>query len=98
MVLLIEEVAEILGLSTFSVYRLVEQRRNGVGGFILPISKKGAKMRFLASDLEFYIQSRTSPVSASPVRQSKADAKRRQERTTAGLQRHGLNRSPAGEG
>jgi len=59
-VLLLYEVAALLRVSPATIRRWVAERRAGRGNFILPISEPGQQLRFLASDVESFLQTRSS--------------------------------------
>jgi len=98
MILLIDEVAARLGLAPVTVRKYLAQRRQGIGSFPLPISVTGGKLRWLASDIEAYLQSLSStepPVkvaSSSKRRQESKSFKQRQEAAQKALDRHRAGR------
>ena len=58
--LLLREVAALFCVSPITIYRWVaKERRERRGFFILPISEEG-RLRFLASDVESFLQSRST--------------------------------------
>jgi len=90
-------VAKSLGISCPTVDRWSEETRQGLNDFPLAFTKRGQRQLWTASAIEEWIERRQNvqlPVVIPPARQTKAEAKKRQERTTAGLHRHGLGRSP----
>ena len=94
-ILLLPDVAERLKLSTASINRLLARRRRGEDElFPLPISNSHAKAkgRWLASDVDDYIES-LSNVKATPLvlpkRKQKRERQRREELAKA-LERHGI--------
>lgn len=66
-ILFIHEVASRLGLSISSVNRYLAKARRGEMVFILPISEKGCKCRWLASDVESYLLSLSTARAPPPV-------------------------------
>lgn len=59
-ILEIGEVASLLRVSIPTINRWLRQTRNGEMDFPLPISPKGCKGRWLASDIERYIESQSN--------------------------------------
>jgi hypothetical protein len=96
-ILFIDGVASRIGLSISSVRRLLgERRKTGRGDFPLPISAPGCKGRWLASDVEVYLASRSvapPPVNVpnSPKKQRQEDHARKEAVHTA-LERHRKSR------
>jgi predicted DNA-binding transcriptional regulator AlpA len=96
-ILLIDELTAILRRSKSSVYRDLSQ-----GNLPKPISKRGGKLRWLASDIEAFLQSQSNanpPVNVPTTKDRKRQAKdyqRRQESTRARLQHHAHNRKVKG--
>jgi predicted DNA-binding transcriptional regulator AlpA len=95
-ILLIDEVASLLRVSTSSVHRWLGQRRKGIGSFPLPISSKGGKLRWLSNDIESFLESHSAspPQVISPVRQMRRDKKdfqKRQLLAAEALQRHRID-------
>jgi predicted DNA-binding transcriptional regulator AlpA len=91
-----KDVAKSLGVSCPTIDRWSEETRQGLNDFPLSFTQRGQRQLWTASAIEEWIarrQAAQSPVNVPPARQSKAEAKKRQERTVAGLQRHGLNRN-----
>jgi predicted DNA-binding transcriptional regulator AlpA len=90
-ILLIGEVAALMRVANVTIYRWLAERRSGQGTFPLPISRRKAKLRWLASDIEHYIelQSVETPVFVSPAKREK-DYQRRQKAAKAALARHGI--------
>jgi predicted DNA-binding transcriptional regulator AlpA len=92
-VVLIDELAALLRLSKSSIYRMKSRR-------ILPspISTQGGKLRWLASDIESFIQSQsnTAPpikvVGASERRRKEKAFKQRQDAASKALEKHRHNR------
>ena len=93
-VLLIDEVAALLRLSQSTIYRLIAESRVGRGDFPLPISRRRGKNRWLASDIERYLESLSAtkaPVNfVSPAKQQR-EYRRRQDAAKAALARHGIH-------
>ena len=91
-VLLIAEVSALLRVSHSTIYRWVAESRAGRSDFPAPISRRKGKHRWLASDIERYIESQSAVTVefVSPVKQKK-DYQRRQEAAKAALARHGIN-------
>ena len=99
-ILFLGEVAQRLRLSTASVNRLLAQRRKGEGLFPLPLSTFKGKGRWLASDIDAYIESLSDcNVAANvPVKSERQKAREfadRQKRAKATLEQHGINRTGA---
>jgi len=99
-ILLLPEVAERLRVSTATVNRFLAQRREGVGRFPLPLSTFKGKGRWLASDVDAYIESLSDcNVTANvPVKSEKQKAREfadRQERAQRTLEKHGIKRRGA---
>ena len=99
-ILLLPEVAERLRVSTATVNRLLSQRRNGEGLFPLPLSTFKGKGRWLARDVDAYIESLSDcNVAANvPVKSEKQKAREfadRQERAKRTLEQHGIKRRGA---
>ena len=92
-VLLIDEVASLMRVANVTIGRWLAESRAGRGDFPLPISRRGAKLRWLATDIEHYLasQSGTSvPANfVSPAKQQK-EYRRRQDAAQAALARHGI--------
>ena len=61
-VLTLHEVAAILRISPITVYRHLALRKKGIGNLPLPIDTgiAGAKLRWLASDVDVYSQSQSN--------------------------------------
>jgi predicted DNA-binding transcriptional regulator AlpA len=95
-ILLLPEVSERLRVSTATVNRLLAQRRKGEGTFPLPLSSFKGKGRWLASDVDGYIESLSDcNVVSVPVKSEKQKAREfveRQKRAKATLERHGISR------
>ena len=93
-VLLIDEVAALMRVANVTIYRWLGESRAGRGNFPLPISRRGAKLRWLSEDIERYVesQSRNGLLAnfVSPAKQKK-DYQRRQEAAKATLARHGIH-------
>ena len=96
-ILLIDEVATILRLSKSSVYRMNAQ------GILRPISIRGGKLRFLASDVEALLQSQSNttplvnPTTSAKERKRERQAyQERQRRAEAALEKHRINRKVKG--
>jgi predicted DNA-binding transcriptional regulator AlpA len=101
-ILLLDEVATLLRVSKSTINRWLAERRKGIrGNFPLPISLPGGKIRWLASDIDAYLQSQATqqpPINIPTCRQRHRNAKTFQERQAAAdkaLERH---RSPKREG
>ena len=94
-ILLIDQVAARLGTSVATVNRYLALRRKGQGSFPLPISPFKGKGRWLASDVDGYIESLSNANVAPPVKSEKQKAKEfieRQESAKATLRKHGIER------
>ena len=97
-VYIIDDVAAATRLAPVSIYKAVSNRRKGIGTFPLPISAPGGKLRWLASDIEAYLQSLSSTESpvkitcASKRRQESKSFKQRQEAAQKALDRHRAGR------
>ena len=91
-ILLISEVAALFRVANVTIYRWLAESRSGRGSFPLPISGRKAKLRWLATDIERYIESQSTgaPAWVSPVKQKKKEYERRQEAARAALARHGI--------
>ena len=93
-ILFLPEVAERLRLSPGTVNRLLAQRRKGEGHFPLPLSGTKCKGRWLASDVDKYIESLASiniPVQVQTVKQQKQNYQKRQEAARKILRQHGID-------
>jgi predicted DNA-binding transcriptional regulator AlpA len=90
-VLLISEVAALLRVANVTIYRWLAESRAGRGSFPSPISRQGAKLRWLATDIERYVASQSvCPTEfVSPAKQ-KREYQRRQVAANAALARHGI--------
>jgi len=90
-ILLIAEVAALFRVANVTIYRWLAESRAGRGSFPLPISGRKAKLRWLATDIERFIESQSvlPPEFVSPVQQAK-DYQRRQEAARAVLAKHGI--------
>jgi len=77
MIVLIDEVAARLRVSTSTVRRWLAESRAGRGNLPRPVSVPGGKLRWLASDIEAYLasQSQATPPVVSTVRQVRRDQK-----------------------
>jgi len=84
-ILLIGEVADRLRLSVTTVNRLLTERRNGVGNFPLTISAVGCKKRWLAKDIDKYIESQ-----GMSEEDKNSDFERRQIAARETLRKHGI--------
>ena len=96
-ILLLPEVAERLRVSTATVNRLLAQRRRGEGFFPLPLSTFRGKGRWLASDVDAYIESLSGCNTASSVpaksdRQKSREFAERQKRARRTLEQHGIEK------
>ena len=78
-ILLVHEVATLLRIAPVTVYRHLALRRKGIGTFPLPISTAGGKLRWLASDIEAFLQSQSN---AMPPAKVASTSERRQEAKT----------------
>jgi len=90
-ILLLPEVAERLRVSTATINRLLALRRKGQGDFPLPISNNQAKSkgRWLANDIDDYIESLSNVKVTPPVppkRNHVRNYQQRQELAKAGLE------------
>ena len=92
-ILLVGEVAALMRVAPVTIYRWLAESRAGRGMFPQPISCRKAKLRWLAADIERYVESQSAatPVFVSPVKRKK-DYERRQEAARAALARHGIKR------
>jgi len=86
-VVLIKEVAFMLGLSVSSINVRLRQARLGESRFPLTISEPGTKCRWLRSDIERYIESQSQANNAAPPVNPVSPAKRQRE--SQSLQRRG---------
>ena len=99
-ILLIDEVAIAVGMSVSSIRRWLRLAREGKMIFPAVISQPGAKLRWLASDIEMFLQSRSNTPLSIPVpnpvkqRQGEKDRQRRNEIARQVLERHALGRKP----
>jgi len=95
-ILLLPEVAERLRVSTATVNRLLAQRRKGTGTFPLPLSTFKGKGRWLANDVDSYIESlSTANVAVPPAKskkQQEREFQRRQEAARETLRKHGIKK------
>ena len=91
-VLLIAEVATLLRVSHSTIYRWIAESRAGRSDFPVPISRRKGKSRWLATDIEKYIESQSAglPVFVSHAKQKK-EFRRRQDTANAILARHGIH-------
>ena len=92
-IFVIEDVMELLRVSRPTIYRWLAARRKGTGNFPLPISEVGHNHRWLGTDIEQYIKSKTVPQPPVHVVSPSKQAKKRQERreaTSAALEKHGI--------
>ena len=91
-VLLIDEVAELLKVSASTITRWCEEARKGNSRFPLPISVRGGKRRWLASDIEGFLTSQSTaaqkPTTARQQRRSAKAYLERQNATDRALQRY----------
>lgn len=99
-ILVIQEVASLLKISTSSIYRWIRKTRNGEGKFPLPLTlgPKGSKLRWLASDIEAFLesQSRTElPVHVTSSAKRQREVAQRQVEAKAVLQKHAAGRKKA---
>jgi predicted DNA-binding transcriptional regulator AlpA len=97
-ILLLPEVAERLRVSTATVNRLLSQRRKGEGGFPLPISQFKGRGRWLANDVDGYIESLSNCNGTVPVKSQKQKAREfieRQKRAQHALEQHGIKKCVA---
>jgi predicted DNA-binding transcriptional regulator AlpA len=93
LVALIDEVALLNGVSESTIRKWLADRRRGIGTFPLPISKNGAKLRWLRSDILTYLSSQsqaTQPVASSTqqVRRDQKEFHQRQAEAEKALARH----------
>jgi predicted DNA-binding transcriptional regulator AlpA len=91
-ILLIDDLAELLRTSKSNVYKLKKQ-----GKLPIPLSMPG-KLRWLASDIEAFLQSRAPPPVNAPTatkqrKKQEQKYRERQQRAEQTLQRHKLNRN-----
>jgi len=98
-ILLVHEVALRVRASVSSVNRWLHQRRKGQGNFPLPISPPGGKLRWLAADIERFLQSQSNvpssivPTSIAQKRREDKAYERRQAEAAATLRKHATNRN-----
>jgi len=104
-ILLIREVATLLRVASVTVHRWLAERRAGRGHFPLPISQRGRKLRWLAADIEAFLQFQseaaspvnpTPPNTSSPAQHQRRERKEWEARQLAAaetLQRHRTSRS-----
>ena len=95
-ILLIGEVAALMRVANVTIYRWLSESRSGRGNFPLPISRRKAKLRWLAADIDQFMKSQSivTPVfvgTSSAAKQTK-DYQRRQDAARAALARHGIKR------
>jgi predicted DNA-binding transcriptional regulator AlpA len=90
-VLLIAEVAALLRVSQTTIYRWTSESRAGRSDFPAPISRRKGKNRWLAADIERYIESQSAglPEYVRPA-QRKKDYQCRQDAAVTALARHGI--------
>ena len=105
-ILLIHEVAVLLRVAVVTIYRWLAERRDGRGHFPLPISERGKKLRWLASDIESFLRQQSQSNVVPPVNVVSATAQRREAKkvkqrreaalaaATATLERHKIGRKP----
>jgi len=79
-ILLINEVAERLRVSTSTVNRWLGESRKGIGNFPQPISAFGGKLRWTRDSIEAYIASLESVAMPTPARTKRRNAKAHAER------------------
>jgi|GEM_PF-2218717 len=94
-IIFIGEVAKRIGLSVSTVNRNLALRRKGQGDFPLPISPSGGKGRWLASDVDRYVELLSTVNAADQVpfkRQGDKEYQKRQDAARATLRRHGIDR------
>jgi predicted DNA-binding transcriptional regulator AlpA len=102
--ILIDEVAKRLRLSTSRVRSLLSERRKTGFGIPLPFSQPHSKLRWRASDISHYIESQNAePIRAPPPRvspsQLQCEEKARRESDNVAkvtLDRHAATRQNAG--
>ena len=87
-VLLINEVALMLRVAPVTIRRWIHLSRNGKKNFPLPISVRNETCKWLSSDIEFYLQSRSAQCSTAPpnvnsLAQQKREAKTFEQRQVA---------------
>jgi len=99
-ILLLPEVAERLRVSTATVNRLLALRRKGEGTFPLSLSSFKGKGRWLASDVDDYIESLSNvkTVNAKPTndtakRRERTAYEQRQKSVAAASERLGLGKA-----
>jgi len=93
-ILFLPEVAARLRVSTTTVRRLLFRRRKGEGTFPLPISQFKEKGRWLASDVDKYIESLSNvnvPVQVPSKKQQEREFQQRLEVARAELRKHGID-------
>jgi predicted DNA-binding transcriptional regulator AlpA len=93
-ILFIDDLAELLRTSRSNVYKLKKQ-----GKLPMPLSMSG-KLRWLASDIEAFLQSRAPPPVNAPTatqhrKKQDREYQERQQRAEQTLQRHKLNHNAA---
>ena len=96
------EMVKIFSACPGTIYRRVAERRAGRGSFPLPISQRGQKLLWLATDIESFLESQSNvalPVNVISTTAQRCEAKsvaRQREATlaaaTATLERHRIGR------
>jgi len=103
-ILFIKDVARLMGLSVPSVNKLLRLARAGKPTMPLPISPPNSKGRWLASDVEDFLQSQSTrncitPPNVSPVKQVKREQRdwdKHQAEIKRRLQEHAAGRKVKG--
>jgi len=105
-ILLLHEIAALFRVAPVTVNRWLAERRAGRGHFPLPISERGKKLRWLATDIENFLQRQSQsnvvpPVNVINVAVQRREAKAvKQQRAaalaeaTAALESHRIGRKP----
>ncbi|MDR0327104.1 MAG: helix-turn-helix domain-containing protein [Planctomycetaceae bacterium] len=90
-ILLTDEVAALMRVANVTIYRWLAASRSGQGNFPLPISRRKGKNRWLAADIERYIESQSAGARefVSPAKRRK-EYQRRQDAAKKALARHGI--------
>ena len=104
-ILLIHELAALCRVAPVTIYRWLAERRAGRGHFPLPISERGKKLRWLASDIEDFLHLQSQSNVVPPVNVVSVTAQRREVKAVkqqresalaaaATLERHRIGRKP----
>jgi|TergutMp193P3_1026864.scaffolds.fasta_scaffold299992_1 predicted DNA-binding transcriptional regulator AlpA len=89
----VEDVMRIFGLSRVSIYRKVAAARAGESRFPAPIGDAKQRLRWLGTDIEEYIKTRSTVQPSAHIISPAKQAKKQRERlevTRATLEKHGI--------